>query len=471
MFRWFPRFLVPPSTITRSRRRLYSIVTILLSSIAGVAQAAPGLVSAQRADAGAETRVADRGKLPDPNTVEEVTLDAMLAFADARSPVLVVARSTRSRAEAMRAAAAPLLPANPELSVAAGPRYGITGTGVDVDVAVSQRIRIAGERGLRRRAADRFTDLTEAEIEQFRWAVHCDVHAAFHRAIVARERALLADHILVFQEDLFQVVQKQTSAGETAPLALRLAQAEVAQARQGSVAAAQVSLAARLRLAQLSGWPVDRPPVPKGGLDLPRQPPALETLMNTAYAQLPLLRTRAAAIREAEARIAVAKREIWPQPSLGVQYRREGNPTAEGPYNIVMGTLSLSIPSFQTNQADRARARADLTVAQAERSSAEVLLVGQIAEARSEVVAAAERIRSYGTDVLPRFQENLQLLRRSFTLGEIDMLSLSMGRERFLRIQNDGLDAHLAYFVALATLERMVGADLWRDESHQETKR
>ena len=87
---------------------------------------------------------------------------------------------------------------------------------------------------------------------------------------------------------------------------------------------------------------------------------------------------------------------------------------------------------------------------------------------RSEVVAAAARVRSYGSEILPRLVENLSLLRRSFELGEIDLMELSIGRERFLRIQSDALVGHLDYFVALAGLERAVGADLWRDEQHEE---
>lgn len=165
----------------------------------------------------------------------------------------------------------------------------------------------------------------------------------------------------------------------------------------------------------------------------------------------------------------LADREAWPRPSLGVQYRREGNPTTEGAYDIVMGVVSIPIPSFQLNQGERARARADVTVAEAELDASRRLLDGQIAEARSEVVAAAARTRAYGTEILPRFEENLTLLRRSFELGEIDILALSTGRERFLRIQSDALDAQQDYFVALAGLERVVGVDLWRDDHHEES--
>lgn len=406
--------------------------------------------------------------VPDPAAGGDVSLGGILAYADRHSPVLAAARSTRSRAEAARVAASVLLPTNPEVTAAVGPRMGISGTGVDVDVTLMQQVQIAGERGARLNAADRLRELTDAEIEQIRWAVHTDVHAAFHRALVEQERARLAKRVVAFQEEVLRVVERQIAAGETAPLTLRLAQAEVAQARQTLVAAEQAFLASRIRLTQLSGWPVKSPPTPAGAVDEPRDPPSLERLLAVARERLPSLRAAVARIREAEARVTVANREAWPRPSIGVQYRREGNPTAEGAYDIVMGVLSFPIPSFQTNQGERARARADVTIAEAELEAGRRLLEGQIAEARSEVVAAAERTRAYGTEILPRFEENLTMLRRAFELGEIDLLALSTGRERFLRIQSDALAAQLDYFVALAALERIVGVDLWRDDHHEE---
>lgn len=406
--------------------------------------------------------------IPDPSEGSDVSLGGMLAYADEHSPVLAVARSTRSRADAARVAAAIALPTNPEVSIAVGPRLGAAGRGVDVDVALMQQIQIAGERGLRIDAAERLRDLTDAEIEQMRWAVHCDVHAAFHLALVARERVHLAERVVEFQREVLVIVERQISVGETASLTLRLAQAEVSQAEQVLVAAEQMLLASRIRLAQLSGWPVSTPPLPSGEVDMPRDPPPLDHLVAVASESLPRLRVGAARISEAEARAKLAKREAWPNPSIGVQYRREGNPTMEGPYNTVMGAVSIPIPSFQRNQGNRARARADVTVAEAELAASRQLLDGDIAQARSEVVAAARRTHAYGTEIVPRFEENLALLRRSFELGEIDILALSAGRERFLRIQSDALVAQQDYFVALAGLERVVGVDLWRDDHHAE---
>ena len=408
-------------------------------------------------------RPRDAARVPDPARTDQVTLDEMLAYADEHSPVLVVARATRSRADAARVAAAPRLYANPELTVSVGPRIGSNGIGVDIDAGIWQQIQIAGERKLRLAAADRVRDLTDADIEKIRWDVHCDVHAAFHQTLVDRERALLAARVVEFQGEVLGVVERQIKAGETAKLNLRLAEAEVAQARQIQVAAEQTYLVSRIRLAQLSGWPATNPPRADDELDTPRDPPEVQRLVAIARKELPVLRAKEAAVEEARARVDVARREVWPKPSIGLQYRREDNPSPERPYDIVLGGLSIAIPSFQTNQGERARARADVHVANAELDAATFLFQGQIAQARSEVVAAAERLRAYGSEILPRFEENLGLLRRSFELGEIDLLALSVGRERFMKIQSDALGAQLDYFVALAALERAVGIDLWHD--------
>ncbi len=407
--------------------------------------------------------------VPDPAASGEVSLGGIFAYADVHSPVLAVARSTRSRAEAARAAALPLLPGNPELTVAVGSLRSSAEFGNDVEISLMQPIQISGVRGLRLDAADRMGELTDAEIEEIRWFVHCDIHAAFHQALVEQARVRLAERVVEFQAEVLRVVESQIRAGEAAPLALRLAQAEVAQARQVLVAEQQAFLAARIRLAQLAGWPVATPPMPGGSVDTPTEPPAYERLLEVARGQLPSLRTGAARVSEAQARVAVAKRDVWPRPSLGVQYRREGGVANETDLVTLLGVISLEIPSFQRNQGERAHARADATIAEAELSAMSRLLDGQIAEARSAVVAAASRMRAYGTDILPRFEENLALLRRSFELGEIDILALSTGRERFLRIQSDALAAQLDYFVALASLERVVGVDLWRDDHHQES--
>lgn len=404
--------------------------------------------------------------LPDPATSDAATLAGILAYADVHSPVLAVARSTRSRAEAEKVAADTSLSSNPELTLAAGPRFARAGAGVDVDVTLMQQIRLGGERAGRVAAAKRVAELTDAEIEALRWSVHCEVHAEFHRALIERQRVNLAEKVVKFQREVLSAVERQIAAGEVAPLTLRLAQAEVAQASQALVATQQELEASQLRLVQLAGWPMSRALKISGKIEAPREPPPLGELTELARARLPALRVGAARVRAAGARSQAAENEKWTQPSIGLQYRHEGNPGETS--NVVLGVVSVPIPGVQANQGERARARAEVAVASAELGAAERTLEARIAQARGAVVAAAKRNQAYGVEILPQLEENLALLRRAFELGEIDILGLSVGRERFLRIQSDAVAARLDYFVALAGLERVVGVDLWHSEYHGE---
>lgn len=405
--------------------------------------------------------------LPDPAAGRPVSLDAILAYADRHAPAVRVARTQLLRGEAAERGAAPLFPDNPELSVGAGPRVVAGDTAIDLQASLRQRFEVAGERGLRLEAARRFQERLEAELDQVRWQVHRDVHAAFHVALVARERTRAAERLLAFQERLQEIASRRFEAGGVSPLVVRIAEGETAQARVSLIAAEQASEAARLRLAELSGWPAANPPEPAGALDPPREAPSLDRIVEVAARYQPVLRTLSASIAEAEARVELADREAWPEPAIGVQIVREG---AEGGSSasetVVLGTLSVPIPLWRRNQGDRAAARAELAISSEQASAFARRLGARLARTKGAVDAAARRVAAYGEKILPRFEENLRLIRRAYELGEIDILEVSVARERFLRIQTAALDAYADYFRAAAELESAVGADLWPDEEH-----
>lgn len=429
---------------------------------------AAALSVAISAPATAEGFVAPEAKLPaDNDGGRPIGLDQMLEHADQNAPAVLVARSRRARGTAEVEAASPWLPENPQVFAATGPRIVDGAAAVDISASLSQQFLVAGERGLRIQAAEGLVEQLDAEIEDVRWTVHAEVHAAFHRALVERSRLALAEEVLTYEEGLVTVVERRVAVGDVAPFTKRLAEVEVAQAKQAAIAARQRYRSARLQLAQLAGWPIADLPSPTGALDVPRTPDALDRLVAAAEQKLPALRALDAAARAAAVQVAAADRALFPQPVLGVQWTQEGHPI-EGANQIILGTLSVPIPSFQLNQGERARARADQQIAQAEIDALRRQLQGNVALARSEVVAAAERVSSYGTEILPRFSENLMMLRRAFELGEIDLLDLSVGRERLLRAQSDALDAHLDYFVAVAALERAVGTEVFGTDIHHE---
>jgi len=395
-----------------------------------------------------------------------VSLDGILAYADRHAPRLAVVRERVGLGDAALTGAEPLLPDNPTVSVGVGHGWTPAGGHLEVEGAVFQRFEIGGERGRRLAAAGSYRKRLTAQLEEARWEVHRDAHAAFHRGLVARERLRVADRLVEFQRKLLDITRRRLRAGDVSPLAVRLAEGELSQSRVARVAAEQGYLQAKLELGAVAGWPPSHPPEPAGELDVPRDPPSRASLAAAARTHQPRLRTLHALQLEAEARATAAEAEAWPEPTVGVQFTREG--LATGPKEThVLGVLSLPVPLAQTNQGERATARVQARIVEAQRAAFDSQLSNQIEQHRTAVAAAAVRVRTYGHEIVPNFEENLRLIQRAFELGEIDILQVSVARERFLRIQTDALDAYVDYFEAVADLEATVGTDLWPHERHE----
>jgi hypothetical protein len=84
--------------------------------------------------------------------------------------------------------------------------------------------------------------------------------------------------------------------------------------------------------------------------------------------------------------------------SLSIKRRTVPRHSAAG--GIVRGSLSIPIPSAFVNQGARARARADVTVPEAQLQADYTLLESHVTQTRGAVVAAAQRVRSYGEEMI-----------------------------------------------------------------------
>ncbi len=394
-----------------------------------------------------------------------VTLEELLRHAERHAPEIALARAGLSKGRAELEAEAPLFPADPVLAGAIGRRSNRAGSGIDWGVSLEQEIEVAGERGLRRRAARATVDQGGAELDAARWRVHQRLHGAFHAALVARERARAAGRLVQFSQKLVEVAGKRLSAGETSALPVRLAESDLAEARQARVAAESAFRAECLELADASGWPSETPPDPSGGLGSPQPPPPAAELLRIAHSRDPELRAREAAVRRFRATLASARRAGFPNPRVGVAFEQESDPGGARA-TIWRATLSGPLPLWRGGRPEAVRAQADLDVAMAELGARKRTLGARIRRAAEAVESTARRMRIYGAEVIPTLEKNLSLVEKAFELGEIDITQVLVARERFLRSQQSALNAYEEYHRALGALESAVGTELESESQH-----
>ncbi|CAN0447786.1 unnamed protein product, partial [Laminaria digitata] len=382
-----------------------------------------------------------------------ITLDQLLVFADANSPAIQTSRARIGLADASLIGAQITLPSNPQLSFGAGTRTVEGDTGFEYEVAVQQKLEIAGEPGLRLDAAKDRHRLSEAATNE--------VHRLVVAILLVRERLEQAERFVAFAQSMRDIAARQVEAGESSPLILLVADADLARTREAVIEARQAGKALEARLGAVVGWPSGPLPNVKGALPLVRPAPATKALLSLMAAHHPSLRTRELAVVAGQSRLALEARNAWPEPTVGLSHSREAAPGPEAEAQIWMFNLIVPIPLWRTNQEGRARAEAALVVADRERDATATRLRGQLLEAAIALNAAVKRVALYETGVVPQLESNLTLLQRAYELGEVDVHQVSQTRERLLTATGQYIDARITYYETLATLEGLVGTELW----------
>ena len=397
---------------------------------------------------------------------EQTTIDELMAYGREHAPEIQEARQKIGLGEAAVEGAEKVQPFNPELE-------GEFGLGLDEvrprswEAVLKQRLEVAGERGLRIEAARRRKEALEQALEQAEWNVHERVHGLYRIGLVDRRRVELEHQILEFTSELLGIARQRFEAGEEPRTSVVVSKAELATARQTVVNRWRAYVRTLRELGTEVGWEREEPPQPAGELPEPRPVPPQKRLVERAIEHDPRLVVLRARLDHATSRVALAKREVWPNPIVGVGFEREslGTPAAGSKLRFVAG---LPLPLWDRNQGEIARARARATVIRQQIEDRKEILTNQIAKQVQSVEAAYRQTKIYRQQVLPALEKQFQLLKAGFELGELNLLDVMNARDRLLEVQRENLNALEEYFRAVSELERLLGTSIWNGEHEGE---
>jgi cobalt-zinc-cadmium efflux system outer membrane protein len=390
-----------------------------------------------------------------------VSLEALLRVAEQRAPDITVVRQREIQTRKSRAAVPSALH-NPTLGIEAGPRFasGRSETDYDVGVSLSQPVEIAGERGLRLDASDRRSQRAAAESSLVRWELRHEIVRVYRAAQLSRERIRLGDRVCAFAEALRKIAERRRSSGEASVIEVRIAEADAAEAERQRSLSQQALTAAQIRLGELSGWPTEVAPPPSDPLGSVPVLPELEGLLARLSPEHPELAVRRRRVSEAAAEVRLRGREAWPVPVFGAELVREGAPEGTPNY-VVLGSLSLPLPIFRRNSEERTRAQSEELSLRAEVTRASAEVRARVRRAHAELAGALERLTLLSR-AARSFEDGLELLERGFAAGEIELVNVTVARERWFTALSGALDARLECETALVELEAALGRTLER---------
>jgi cobalt-zinc-cadmium efflux system outer membrane protein len=390
-----------------------------------------------------------------------LTRGEVLRAAMERSPELRAERERLGVEEAELVRASQLLPSNPTLEAQLGTDAPFKGTGERLlEVALSQELEVAGQRGLRKAEAQARLQAARARLQALEARVAREASEAWYQLWQAERRHALLEEALTLARALDQAAEARFRAGDIPELERNVVAVDLARAERAAAGAETARVQARLELARRLGRSdanaptivVDEEPLP--------EPPAetLESLRALARENRADLEAARLAEEAAEARVRLRGRERIPNPTLRIAYERESQRigTLQDVDEHLLAGLSLPLPFWDRGQAELRAARSERGAATVEREAAERQVDTEVAAALTGVRQTRRALEAL-SGTLPLVRRNLELVRRAFEAGQVDLLSLLNARDRAQQAQQEYVEARVEYGRALDELTRATG--------------
>ncbi|MDT8437058.1 MAG: TolC family protein [Gemmatimonadota bacterium] len=406
--------------------------TALLFVVPGILAGAPGRVNAQEPGGG------------DSVQVRRISLAQALERLEAGNLELRLERQEVAAAQARRVSAGAF--PNPGFAATREQLSGDAGDANETLLALSQRFEIGGQRGARRRAAQRGADASEARLDAARLRLAFQVHEAYVRAAVAEaDLSVVGEATAVFrrveESGGARFAEGDISRFDRSRLQVERARYETLLARTRlELDEAARDLALLVAPDSLAVAAVLLPAASLTELGTVRDAPALAAAL-AAAARRADVRAAEAEVEAARAQLSLASRERIPDVTLSAGYKEETG----GVSGAVFG-LSVPVPLWNRNQGGMAEARAGVDAALVRREMALARARTEIRRAWDTYRSLHERMRTLDEMLLAASAGMLETARIAWAEGEMSLVEL--------------LDAADAYRSARASVNRLQGDHL-----------
>jgi cobalt-zinc-cadmium efflux system outer membrane protein len=317
-------------------------------------------------------------------------------------------------------------------------------------------LEISGKRQRRIDVANATLAVTDAETARIAADLRAEVRRAYFTAVASDRRIVLTQELAAIARRARDAAQDRFQTGAAPRLEALQAGLALAQAENDVSAAQGAAVAARAELNALLAYPPAAAPTLADSLE-GHPLPTLEAVTQQALASNAELAVLQKRIDEARARAALARAMRHPDPSVS------GALTYDAPGEFTYGWragAAIALPVFTTGKADVAAADATVVRAQADRDARAAEITGAVAAALARAEAARQSLERYQNEILPNSLQVEQMAEESYRAGQTGLPAYLQTLQAAREVRRASLQAGFDYQVALADLERAMGAPL-----------
>jgi len=394
-------------------------------------------------------------------STDTLTVATALRIAREANPMLRAARASATAA-AQRIGPAGALP-DPQLQFALMNRMAsdLESTMDPMtmnQVQLMQMLPWPGKLGNAKRAARHTAAAAGADADEQERMLVAQVRMAYYEVAYADRALAVMEQTRGLLRDFTGVATTMYAVGSGVQQDVLRAQVEVARMGEDVTRMAQMRIAAATRLNMLLGREAT---VPIGGLDLPDLPagevPPADTLIAWALASRPALRAGAERVAAAEASLVAARRELFPDFTVGFQYQQRPQfPTMVSlmlGFNVPLFAGARQLPMRREMAAMRDMSRAEFLNLRNE-------TIARIIETRARATQDRALGRLYGSGILPQARSAVQAALASYRVGRVPFMTLVDNQMTVNRYEIEAYRLLADYHQTVGELEALVGREV-----------
>ena len=314
-----------------------------------------------------------------------------------------------------------------------------------------------GKLGSARRAAEHTAGAARADAEDQALMLAAQVRMAYSEVGAADRSLDVMRRTQGLLRDFLQVSTTMYAVGDAVQQDVLRAQVEVARMGEEITRMEQerVAMAARLNalLGREAGVPIPAVELPEPG----GEPPPADSLIALALTHRPALRAGAERVSAADAALAGARRELYPDLQVGVAY--QARPAYDNMVSLMVGiTLPIFAGSRQLPMRRQMAAMRDM-------SSAELLnlhneTIARVVETRARAVRDRDLAQLYRSSILPQARGAVQTALGSYRVGRVSFMQLVDNQMTVNRYEIETIRLLADYQQAVGELIALTGGEL-----------
>jgi outer membrane protein TolC len=326
---------------------------------------------------------------------------------------------------------------------------------------VMQMVPVAGKLRLSGRVAASQASAQAERARDVQWALRSDVAMAFYDLYQTDQRLAVMRETLRLLEDIRRTAEAMYRVGEGRQADVLRAQVEIARMVEDTIRMTTMRVGMAARLDALLNRPthdlVPSPVLPA----FPDSVPSMDSLVALAEAGRPMSRAGERDLEAANAQARLARREIWPDLTVGLQYGRQSGEMGTERMGSLM--LGASVPVFAGRRQLRMREETDAMrkMAAADLAAMRADTRARVAEAYASLTRARNLTALYRTTVIPQAEATVASSLAAYRVGGVDFMTLLDNRMTVNTYRQElfALDAEQGK--AWADLEMLVGRELF----------